>query len=156
MRSSIIAICVVLLLAFAVCPSAATAQHDATTKVRDAIQANFLVMAKAMQEGDAATIAHHFTEDALFKLPGQPPVKGRDGIRKVHEAMMEQGLNIRPKTAEVQLFGDHAVELGTVDILGPDGKVANKAYYLTLWKKIDGEWKIYRDMVSAMPSGPDH
>lgn len=120
-------------------------------EVRSAIEANFQEMGAAMQDSNAAKLTSYFTEDAFFKLPGQKPVKGREAIQKVHEGMISQGLGIRPVTEEVQVFQNHAMELGTVDILAPDGSIANKAYYLTLWKNVDGEWKIYRDMVSGMP-----
>lgn len=128
------------------------AQNTYDKEVRKEIQENFQHMGAAMQDGNTAKLASYFTENAFFKLPGQLPVKGREAIQKVHDGMLEQGLGIRPKTEEVQVFDEHAIELGTVDILGPDGKVAQKAYYLTLWKKSDEGWKISRDMVSGLPT----
>lgn len=128
-----------------------TNQSPTVEEVESAIESNFRNMGEAMQNGDAATFASYFTEDAFFKLPGQNPVEGREAIQNVHQGMINQGLGIRPSTGEVELYGDHAVELGTVDILGPDGSVVNKAYYLTVWKNVEGEWKIYQDVVSDLP-----
>lgn len=120
-------------------------------QVTEIIRANFEEMAAAMQDSNAAKVASYFTEDAFFKLPGQEAVRGREAIQSVHAGMISQGLGVRPSSEEVQVFGDHAVELGTVEILAPDGSVANRAYYLTLWENINGEWKISRDVVSGLP-----
>lgn len=126
-------------------------QSPTVNQVKSNIESNFKEMGKAMQAGDATTLAGYFTDDAFFKLPGQKPVVGRTAIKNIHEGMISQGLGIRPKSEEIEVYGDHAVELGTIDILGPDGSVANKAYYLTVWKKVNDEWKIYRDVVSGLP-----
>lgn len=132
--------------------SCTSSQSQTVDEVTSTIASNFEAMGNAMENGDAATLASYFTEDAFFKLPGQKPVEGRAAIQQVHEGMISQGLGIRPSTEEVEVNGDRAVELGTVDILGPDGNTVNKAYYLTVWKNVDGEWKIYRDVVSGLPT----
>lgn len=153
MRSSLL----ILLLSFLIAGLTAefsNAQNNSSLsegQVEEIIRSNFEQMAEAMQDGNAAKVASYFTEDAFFKLPGQEPGKGREAIQNIHEGMISQGLGIRPSTEEVQVFGNHALELGTVDILGPDGNVANQAYYLTLWEDVDGEWKISRDVVSSLP-----
>ena len=129
-----------------------TTQGQSTDEVKQAIANNFKAMGQAMQAGDAATLATYFTEDAFFKLPGQPPVKGRKAIQEVHEQMIANGTGIRPITGEVQVYDDHVLELGSVDMLGKDGAVMGRAYYLTQWVKVDGEWKIHWDVVSGMPA----
>lgn len=126
-------------------------QNPTVEEVESTIESNFRAMGEAMQNGDAASLAGYFTEDAFLKLPGQDPVEGREAIQNVHEGMISQGMGIRPSTEEVEVYGDRAVELGAVDIISPDGSVVNKAYYLTVWKNVDGEWKIYRDVVSGLP-----
>lgn len=115
------------------------------------IESIYQEMGAAVQAKDAAAFAEFFAEDVYFKLPGQKAVESRMGVQKIHEGMFAQGMSIRPQTTELQEYGNIAVEVGTVDILAPDGSVAAKAVYLTNWKKIDGEWLIYRDVVSGSP-----
>ena len=45
---------------------------------------------------------------------------------------------------EVSATGDLAYDIGKyrVDMEGPDGPVVEEGNYITLWKKIDGEWKL--------------
>lgn len=112
----------------------------------------YAAMGKAVMDKDAATLASYFAEDVYFKLPGQPPVQSRMGVQKVHEGMFGQGMSVRFETTELKEYGNVAVEVGEADIYAPDGSVAAKAVYLTNWKKINGKWLIYRDVVSALPA----
>lgn len=109
-------------------------------------------MGKAVMDKDAATLASFFAEDVFFKLPGQEPVNSRMGVQKIHEGMFGQGMSVRMSTSELQEYGNVAVEVGTADIIAPDGSVAAKTIYLTNWKRINGEWLIYRDVISALPA----
>ena len=43
-------------------------------------------------------------------------------------------------------FGDYALETGSWVATAPDGKHLDHGPYLTLYKKSDGGWKIYRDI----------
>lgn len=135
-------------LIFVIC-SNSKAQHTQEA-VKQEIATIYQDMGAAMQEGDAMKLASHFAKDVFFKLPGQQPVHSRDGVAKIHEGMIAQGMGIRPTTKELNVVGDIAYEIGTVDMLAKGNKVG-EAYYLTVWKYIDGSWKISRDMVSAMP-----
>ena len=109
-------------------------------------------MAKAVKEKNAADLASYFAEDVFFKLPGQQPVNSRMGVQKIHEGMFKQGMGVRFQTSELKEYGKIAVEIGTADIIAPDGSIAARTMYLTNWKNIDGTWRIYRDVVSALPS----
>lgn len=127
------------------------AQDATQEQVKEEISNNLAAMGRAMQNGDPAGLAAYFTEDTYFKLPGQPAATSRMAVEKIHKKMLSEGMGIRPMTQEVTVSNDMAVELGTVDML-KEGKVVGKAHYLTLWKKTDDGWKIYRDMVSAAPA----
>lgn len=121
-----------------------------TEDIKKEISAVYQEMGAAMQEGNAEKLGAHFAEDVFFKLPGQPPAKSREAVVKIHEGMIAQGMGIRPATKELNVAGDLVYEVGTVDMLSKGEKVG-MAYYLTIWKQVDGSWKIYRDVVSGMP-----
>ena len=105
-------------------------------------------MGAAVKAKDAESFASFFAKDDYFKLPNQKAVDSRMGVQKIHEGMFSQGMSVRPKTTELQELRNIAIENGTVDIFAPDGSIAAKAVYLTNWKIINGEWKIYRDVVN--------
>jgi uncharacterized protein (TIGR02246 family) len=51
--------------------------------------------------------------------------------------------------------GDVAVEtgIGTISHLGPNGEdlTVHRSALLTVWKKVNGEWKVWRDIGSDVP-----
>lgn len=116
------------------------------------IESIYEEMGSAVQAKDAAALASFFAEDVFFKLPGQQPVNSRMGVQNIHEGMFSDGLSVRMSTTELKEYGNVAVEVGNADIIAPDGSIAAKTIYLTNWKRINGEWKIYRDVISALPA----
>ncbi|NGP88477.1 YybH family protein [Fodinibius halophilus] len=120
-------------------------------EVTKAIQQNFEQMGSAMANGNAKKLAQHFTEDALLKFPGQPPITGRKGIEEAHEKMIEEGIGVKPSTTEVQTFGDMAYEIGTYKLISVESEtVIDHGDYSTIWKKKNDEWKIHRDIISSI------
>ena len=114
-----------------------------------AIQVQFQEMIQAMANSNPELVASHFTEDALLKFPGLPPVKGRKAIAELHEMMINQGISVRPTTTEVESFGETGYEIGTFELLNKEGQLIDTGTYATIWKKVEGEWKLHRDVVSS-------
>lgn len=106
-------------------------------------------MGAAMAARQPDQLALHFTEDAFLKFPGAEPVKGRKAIEQVHREMLEQGVEVRPTTKEVQVTGDLAYEIGTYEFRNREGEKLDQGNYATIWKKEDGKWRISRDVVSS-------
>lgn len=129
--------------------SHAQSSKESSEDVRLAIQENFREMGQAMAASDPELLAIHFTEDALLKFPGQKPINGRKAIAAAHNEMLKKGLMVKPSTTEVVTFGDTAYEIGTYEFVNSEGQKLDSGYYATIWKKIDGEWKIFRDVISS-------
>jgi ketosteroid isomerase-like protein len=53
-----------------------------------------------------------------------------------------------PTLIRVANAGDLAYDLGTYTFSfdGPDGKVTDTGKYVTVWTKVDGQWKIAADI----------
>jgi uncharacterized protein (TIGR02246 family) len=109
-------------------------------------------MGEAVKAKDAAAVASFFADDVFFKLPGQQPVNSRMAVEEIHEGMFSQGLSVRMETTDLQEYGNIAIEVGSADIIAPDGSVVSRTTYLTNWKKINGKWLIFRDVISALPA----
>lgn len=131
--------------------SMAQTSGESSEVVRQAIEENFQQMGQAMATGDAQELALHFTEDALLKFPGADPLKGRKAIQEAHQQLIDQGIDIRPKTQEVEAAGNMAYEIGTYELINRQGQTIDQGHYATLWKKED-EWKIARDIISSTKS----
>lgn len=103
---------------------------------------------QAIEEKDQEAFSSIFSEDAIFKVSGYDALEGREAIVAAHRPLMEQGMRLRLETDEVIYFGDYAHMIGDYTLLTPDGQLADKGGFSTLWKKVDGKWQIYRDMTS--------
>lgn len=131
---------------------AKTLNPEILEKVDESIRNSSQAMCKAALAGKAEVVAQFFHENAYFKLPGQKPVTGRDAIFQMHGSMFEQGMRVRFETKQVTVTGDNSgIELGLAKIMKPDGEVALKASYMSLWVEEEGEWRILQDIVSAFP-----
>ncbi|APG59944.1 hypothetical protein LPB144_05750 [Christiangramia salexigens] len=124
-------------------------QETASADVKSQIEKNSKQMQKHMEAGNLAEFGSYFAEDAMLKLSGFAPMSGREAITAAHKPMTEQGMKLVINTEEVMDFGDYAYEIGNYEMHNKEGMKVDHGHYSTLWKKADGEWKIYRDMVSS-------
>jgi len=131
----------VLALAFAL-PIRASAQ--AGGDVRSQIEKLGQAWEKAYNAGDAAGVAALYTKDATLMVPGSEPGSGA-AIQGLIAADIKQGGKLKLTTVDVVGSGDYAVETGKWVANSPDGKHLDHGPYLTVYKKADGGWKIYRD-----------
>lgn len=89
----------------------------------------------------------HLAEDAILIPPNSPPIEGARAIIEVAKAMtgteMDLGDRRGPDRMEISASGDLAYDIGRFRIVSktPEGPVEEKGYFVTLYKKIDGQWK---------------
>lgn len=121
--------------------------QESVSSAKEIVHENSMKMEKAMKEGDFETFGSYFSEDALFKISNHDPLNGRAAITEAHKQMKGIKLSLNPE--EVIDFGEYIYEMGSYELHTPEGEDMDHGYYSTLWKKIDGEWKIYRDVISS-------
>lgn len=108
-----------------------------------------------MNKGDATRLAECYTVDALLMMPNAPSIKGRTNIQS---AMMEfiksdaTKMSIRVNN----VWGDEEalISEGTLSFSTKDGQVVDKSKYITVYKKEDGRWKMFRDCFNSDLSLP--
>ena len=100
----------------------------------------------AFEQNDSAGLAKLYTIDGKFMMPGAPAIVGRAAIKKIVGVFMKMSLKRSAQTKEI--WGDEnlLVEEGSVNLSDMQGKELDLAKYLIVWKKEEGEWKIYQDM----------
>ncbi|MGH6894574.1 MAG: YybH family protein [Dongiaceae bacterium] len=124
---------------------------------RDEIEAALFTFAEAFNQGDAAAVAAHYTEDAAVFPPEAARVDGRAGIQTFWKGAMDSGLaDLTLKAVEVHGSDELAFEVGEVSFSTPDGsggRSASTGKYIVVWKKDgDGGWRLYRDIWNANPA----
>jgi uncharacterized protein (TIGR02246 family) len=117
--------------------------------VRAAIEGANATFMKTFLAGDANGVANLYTEDAQVIAPGAPVAEGREAIAAVWKQTIDGGVkDLTLTTLDVVSAGDVAGERGTVKLVGADGK-AMEARYVVVWKRVDGTWKLHRDIWNA-------
>jgi len=100
---------------------------------------------KAYNAGDAAALAALYTKDAKLMPPGVEPASGSAAIQAFFTKDIAQGAKNTLTTGDVVGSGDFALATGGWVANTSDGKHLDHGQYMTLYKKVDGGWKIYRD-----------
>ena len=101
---------------------------------------------KAYNAGDAAAVAALYTPDAQLMVPAAEPGSDPKAVQRLIAGDIALGGKLALQTGDVVAFGDYALETGSWVAPSPDGKALDHGPYLTLYKKADGGWKIYRDI----------
>ena len=104
--------------------------------------------------GNRATIDAMFTDDAKVLPPNADPVIGRVAIDKLTAEFIAYGITeFHERTTDFYGTGELLVDQGDyVMVYGPD-KTVERGKYLNVWKRVDGEWKIYSNIWSANAPG---
>jgi uncharacterized protein (TIGR02246 family) len=116
---------------------------------------------KAAQAHDAAGAAAVFASDGVSYPNHLDPVVGPAAF----QAHSEKQLAANPKamvkwmtdSVQVAASGDLAVQTGTYHItgMGPKGTDEDRGRFVTVWKKVNGEWKVAHDIGSTtVPETP--
>lgn len=86
-------------------------------------------------------------ENSVLIMPGSPPIVGTEDIRKATKAMLatDDTVSWQSDFAFIAPSGDMAYDYGTAKTKSPDGSIV-EGYYLVVWVKERGGWRIAADM----------
>ncbi|WP_258807504.1 DUF4440 domain-containing protein [Pseudidiomarina sp. CB1] len=117
-----------------------------------AIKAAYNDIHQRFLAGDVGDVGSDFyTEDALFFPPMGGKIDSTEGITQSFAGMLEHGLVLKPVPVEIEVYGDVAYERGIGYLSNQQGELLSKDDYMVIWKKEEGQWKIYRDLVRGTP-----
>lgn len=108
-------------------------------------------MLAAVASGDGAAVAAFFAPDGRVMFDNAPAAVGTAAVAEAWGSMLQlpgASLTWTPTLIRVASSGDVAYDVGayTFSVDGPDGKVTDTSKYVTVWTKIDGQWKIAADI----------
>jgi uncharacterized protein (TIGR02246 family) len=100
---------------------------------------------KAYNAGDAAALTALYAPDAKVMAAGAERASGSAAIKAFFTKDVASGAKNTLTQKDVVGFGDYALETGGYVATTADGKHLDHGPFMTLYKKVGGGWKIYRD-----------
>lgn len=128
------------LLAAPVC-----AQDQASLEERSAS------LVDALQGDDAEAIGAFYAEDAVVLNYMPENLTGRAEIVTFWRESFESGWGSESTSDEVVAMGTAGFESGTYEGSTADGSYTETGKYMTVWRVIDGEWMVVREMWNTPP-----
>lgn len=118
-------------------------QKDVTKEIQ---QMNQKFM-NAYKAGDLKTISSLYTADAKMLPPNSTPIEGSETITKVWEGTKGMGVSeVEFNAISAESEGNLAIEEGQYKLFAPDNSIIDHGKYCVTWKKINKEWKVYKDI----------
>lgn len=120
---------------------------DNADLIREAIEKANRHLETVVQQGDARRLATLYSEDAVLLPAGFEPVQGRAAIADFWQIVLQMGVKeIQIETREVDPQGATAIEVGEFTLRGANARFIDRGKYIVIWKLIQGEWKLHRDI----------
>lgn len=110
---------------------------------------------EATKEGDADTVLSLMADDAKFVVPGQPPF-GKEAFAQAANDPSSSSMEIDgdSEILEITVAGEWAFMLSHLTVTVRSGgsvQMVRAGNTLTVLKKINGHWKLFRDANLLVP-----
>jgi len=106
--------------------------------------------ATAFTGGDSAGMVNMYAPDARILPPNGPVVSGRAAIGKLVSAYMKFGIReFKDSTTALYGHADNVIEEGLYFMGDGKGHSIDQGKYIEVWRKAEGEWKIYADIFNS-------
>ena len=119
-----------------------------TTAKAEIVEANKEFM-KLFSAIDSVGLSNLYTQDAKFMMNGAPAISGKESIQSTISAIMNSGVSsVNLTTIDVWGTENLIAEEGGLSLFVGDDEV-DQGKYVVLWKKVDGKWKLFRDIFNS-------
>src|SRR3984957_7886016 len=129
--------------------STSVALGQAQRKAEDSLLAADVAWEKVYAAKDLAKAVAFCDEHGSMLVPNAPIATGKEALARAIASDFAQGNTTwHPNKVGVAHSGELGYTSGTTDLTFKDasGKtVTSKGNYLTVWKKVDGSWKVLSD-----------
>ncbi len=145
---------VALAVSLAACAPPSTVAYQQTEE--EAIRAMNREWMAAIAAHDIDKIEAIHTPDAVLMVSNMPTVAGAPAMRKMnHDLLSMPGIDLTWVPGRIDVTSPTAAsETGTYSMSfnSPTGRVTDNGNYITLWRKIDGRWRVDQEaVVSTTP-----
>lgn len=135
-------ISIMAVLLFTGCTQAPKADVEGLKAMRDAWQSE-------LETGDTNALAALYTEDGAVLPPNGETVTGRPAIAAFWRSLLDSGLSAVIEDTEAYAQGDLGYKQGRYTMADADGTVVDEGKYIEIWRQIDGEWQLHRDIFNS-------
>lgn len=122
--------------------------------VKKIIQEKNIQFSEAHITGDTAILNNIFTKDAKVFPPNSDVVIGRSAISSLNSEWVNYGIKeFSEKTTSFYGCEDYLIDEGNYYLRYGEKNTIDRGKYLNVWKKEDGEWKMFSNMWNtSMPA----
>jgi ketosteroid isomerase-like protein len=109
----------------------------------------------AYEKGDANLLKAFYTEDAKLLPENTGVMEGPDAIAGFFGVTMSMGIKkVKFEALTATSYGNIAIEEGKYTLYVPGDNIADQGKYIVTWKKVDGKWKVFRDIFNTNNPAP--
>jgi ketosteroid isomerase-like protein len=120
---------------------------EESTLIRAAIEKANRHLEATFQSGNTRALSRLYTDDAILMPTGSEPIQGAASIADFWEMILQMGIKeVKIETGEVDAQGATAIEMGQYSLRDDRGSLLDRGKYIVIWKLIEGEWKLHRDI----------
>ena len=113
-----------------------------------AIRALIAAWLDATRAGDTEAILGLMTEDVVFLVAGQPPMRGKPAFAAAQRALASVRIDATSDVQEIVVAGDFAYAWTNLAVVmsPPDGvPVRRSGSTLSIFRRDSGAWRLHRD-----------
>lgn len=112
------------------------------------LQKSFDGVMQSLASGDAKAVASYYTKDGVFMPHNSKIYTGRADIEKAFEGFIEGGFTqLDVESTWVEGCGEYLLDTEKWTLSNGQDTLVGKS--LVIWKKEDGMWKMYKDMINT-------
>lgn len=110
---------------------------------------------EAFDKGDAKALASNYTANAKLYPSNSNVIEGPEAIEGFWGAVMKMGIKrAQMETVTAEKFGNIAIEEGRYKLFVEGDHLVDQGKYIVTWEKVDGQWKIQRDIWNTNNPAP--
>ena len=119
---------------------------DVTSEIVEANE----VFADLFNAHKGEDIGKLYTENGRLFPSNSPVIEGQEAIGQFWNAVFGMGIdNATLTTVHVESFESTAIEEGAYKLFDANSNQLDEGKYIIIWKNIDGQWRLDRDIFSS-------
>lgn len=141
----------ILFLVFLIISSCTQKPKDVSNEIKEANK----VFMEAFNSGNANAVAMHYTSNAKLYPSNSNIIEGQEAIEGFWNSALNMGIKKAIlETVSAESYGNFAVEEGRYKLYVEGDQIVDQGKYIVTWKKVNGQWKLDRDIWNTNNPAP--